>query len=142
MSVHFYQQREVTLAKASERGDLDFNGAVISFLPDVSRRTLARLRTLRPPTKALQDTGINYRWGYPFHLLVRHNGKSHTFRSPGNLEAFCSTLSLPSDIALGDWRTLLRHLGNRSIFLHHGRKSLHLADTVDCHPLRPRNRGS
>lgn len=69
-----------------ENGDLDFDVAMISFFLDVSRRTLAHRRALRPVTKALKEADINYRWGFPFHLYV---GKSHSLCSPADLEAFC-----------------------------------------------------
>lgn len=58
--VHFFQKWEEIRAKAREREDLYFDGATISFYLDVSRRTLARQRALRPLTKALQDAGILY----------------------------------------------------------------------------------
>lgn len=92
--VHYYTVKEEIMTKAQTVGTLDFDGAQISFFPDLSRCTLAKRRALRPLTKALQEAGIPYRWGYPFSLSVRRNGKIHIFKQPSDLQLFLAELNL------------------------------------------------
>lgn len=51
-------------------------GAEITVLPDLSRATLQRHAILRPLLGAIKAAGLTYRWGYPFHLVVRKGNTS------------------------------------------------------------------
>ncbi|XP_069812865.1 uncharacterized protein [Dendropsophus ebraccatus] len=96
--VHYYQQKEALLQRAWELGPLDYHGAEVTLLPDLSRRTLAMRRLLRPLLDA------SYRWGYPFHLIVRRGGISCIVRTPGDLPEVFKLLDIP-DLPISDWTT-------------------------------------
>lgn len=83
--IHFYTVKEEILRKAWEKGPIDFDGASITILPDVSRRTLQMRRTLRPLLDLIKNNGATYRWGFPFHLIIKKGNNSFTLRSPENL---------------------------------------------------------
>lgn len=74
---------------------VDFDGAKLSFFPDLSRRTLMQHRALKPLLAALQDGQLPYRWGFPFSLSATKDGKQSTLRSKADLPHFLESLGLP-----------------------------------------------
>ncbi|KAM9330759.1 uncharacterized protein PAF06_017819 [Gastrophryne carolinensis] len=100
--LHYYSVKEEILRKAWERDRICFDGATIQIFPDVSRRSLHMRGLLRPLLAKILECGASYRWGYPFHLLVRKNQWSCALRSPEDLpELFAFLETVP--IAVPDW---------------------------------------
>lgn len=90
--LHRYAQKETILRKAWENGDIDFDGAHVQILPDISRATLQRRAMLKPALEAARSRGCTYRWGYPLAVIVRSDDSSFTLRSPADLPAFFTFL--------------------------------------------------
>lgn len=63
--LHRYTQKEIILRKAWDHGEVEFDGASIKILPDLSRATLQRRAQLRPVLDLARRKGCTYRWGYP-----------------------------------------------------------------------------
>lgn len=78
--LHYFSQKEVVVRRTQSLGTIQHAGAEIHILTDLSRAMLQRRATLRCLLDALRASGFSYRWGYPFHLLVRKG--SDTFCSP------------------------------------------------------------
>lgn len=101
--VHYYHLKEEILRKAWARGPIDFDGANIKIFPDVSRRTLAMRRIVRPLLDKIRECGASYRWGHPFHLIIRKDSRSFPLKSPADLpEAFAFLATDP--VAVPDWQ--------------------------------------
>lgn len=49
------------MRKARETASLDFDGASLSFFPDLTKETLDHCRALKPLTEKLRVASINYR---------------------------------------------------------------------------------
>lgn len=63
--------KEEILQQAWLVGVLEFDGAAVHLLPDFSRKTLLMRKTLKPLLEQLGELGLTYKWGHPFHLIVR-----------------------------------------------------------------------
>lgn len=64
---------------------MNFNGAKLTFLPDLSRRTLMQRRALKPVLEVLQDAQLKYRQGFPFSLTATKDGQQFTLQSKDDL---------------------------------------------------------
>lgn len=51
--VHYHDEKELIMKKARDAASLDFDGASLSFFPDLARETLDHRRALRPLTEKL-----------------------------------------------------------------------------------------
>lgn len=92
--VHYYEEKELIMKKARDAAPLDFDGATLSFFPDLARETLDRRRALKPLTEKLRAASINYRWTFPAALIARRDGKTAVLRFPEDLEKFCMDVSI------------------------------------------------
>ncbi|KAG8451976.1 hypothetical protein GDO86_003963 [Hymenochirus boettgeri] len=101
--VHYFAIKEQILTQYRTISSLTHEGAEIQLFPDLSPSTLARRRQLRPLLQALRDKKLAYRWGFPFQLIVRHEGTTHTLSYPEDLSSFCNALQLP-EMKLPDWK--------------------------------------
>lgn len=101
------------MKKAREASSLDFDGAVLSFLPDLAREILERCRALRPLTEKLRTSSINYRWGFPVVLIANRDGKTAILRFAEDLEAFCMNVSI-CPLWLPGWQDAIPPLTNSS----------------------------
>lgn len=100
--LHNYTIKEDILQRAWRRGQIDFDGAQISLLPDVSRRTLQMRRCMKPLLEKFSEQGITYKWGHPFHLIARKGGRTYTLQHPREVPTFLNTLGLPL-MSLPNW---------------------------------------
>ncbi|KAM9305492.1 uncharacterized protein PAF06_014052 [Gastrophryne carolinensis] len=99
--VHHYRVKEEILRKAWEAGQIVHDSSPLTVLPDLARSTLWMRRQLKPLLQKIKESGAAYRWGYPFHLIVRKNGGSFTLRTPGDLDGLFVFLdSSPLEAAL------------------------------------------
>lgn len=92
--VHYYEEKELITRKAREAASLDFDGASLSFFPDLARETLERRRALQPLTEKLRAAYINYRWDFLAALIAHRDGKMAILRLPEDLEKFCMDVNI------------------------------------------------
>lgn len=59
------------LQKAWEKRDVDFDGATLCILPDLSKATLQHRAILKPVLEVARQSGITYRWGFPISLTFK-----------------------------------------------------------------------
>lgn len=111
--VHHYPEKELIMKKAREAASLDFDGAILSFFPDLARETPERHRALRPPTEKLCAASINYRWGFPAGLIASRDGKTAVLRFPEDLEKFCLDMNM-SPPELPGWQDVIPPLPGNS----------------------------
>lgn len=83
--VHYYKVKDLILRKAWHRGPIDFDGASIQLLPDLSRATLGMRRAVRPLLAAIRESGATYTWGFPFHVQVKKENRQFILKSPDQL---------------------------------------------------------
>lgn len=67
----FFKQKDAILSKAWKKGIVDFDNDQLTLYPDLLKLTLAKRRVPHLLTPALQEAGLTYRWGYPFHLQTK-----------------------------------------------------------------------
>lgn len=79
--LHRYAQKETLLRKAWDRGDIEFDGAHIQILLDLSRATLQRRAMLKAVLEVARRQEYTYRWGYPLAVSFRSERASFTLRS-------------------------------------------------------------
>lgn len=73
--------KEEILRAACNKPRITLDNHLIQIYPDISPATLDRRRSLKEITAALQSAHIRYRWGFPFKLLVPHNGTTFSASS-------------------------------------------------------------
>ncbi|XP_056391872.1 uncharacterized protein LOC130284929 [Hyla sarda] len=112
--VHYYALKEDILRAARARRRIYYKDIQVQLFPDLSRHTLAQRATLKPVLEALRERDIPYRWGFPFALTVRRNGKTFTLRSPADVPAFLKDLDLPA-IPISDWPQISSGAPKRSV---------------------------
>lgn len=91
---------------------MDFDGATVKILPDLSRATLHRRALLRPVLNMARQLGATYRWGFPLSVTFRREQRSPTLCMPGDLPAFFLFMDL-KPIPVPNWLQLLPQLTNR-----------------------------
>lgn len=71
--LHQFTVRESLIQRAWHHGLYGFRGDQVSLLPDLSRAILQWRALLWPLLDVIK--GCFYRWGFPFHLIVRRGGE-------------------------------------------------------------------
>lgn len=102
--LHLFNDRENFIQRAWHHDPFDFRGGHVSILPDLSRAILQRRALLRPLLEAIKRKGGTYRWGSPFHLIVRRGDCNFTLRGPADFQAF-NFMDLPA-MPVPNWLTL------------------------------------
>lgn len=74
----------------------------VAILPELSGATLRRRGLLKPLLKHLKDHKIAYRWGTPFHLVVRRRSEIFFLRCPEDLPVMFHFLGIPT-VTVPDW---------------------------------------
>lgn len=104
--IHHYPQKDAIIRGGREKGPLEVQGSQVLILQDLASKTLGMGRTLKPLLDIARSKGIPYRWGYPFFLTLKKDGRTFTLRTPGQLPgAFRFLDSLQVEIE--DWMLLL-----------------------------------
>lgn len=57
---------------------------------------------MRPLLNVIRSKGCTYRWGYPFHLIVRKGAQSFAFQHVENLPQLFESLET-DPVAVPDW---------------------------------------
>lgn len=71
---------------------METEGAAVSVFPDLSVVTLKKRKHFQFLTSKLRNKGVNYRWGFPFHLLFDYQGKSVVIRTNKEAEEFLAKI--------------------------------------------------
>lgn len=85
---------------------MKYVGADIQILPDLSKATLQRPALLRPFLQVLREKGYVYRWGYPFHLVVRNGNSSFSHYSLKDLPRLFKFLNM-EQMEVPNWMNCL-----------------------------------
>lgn len=93
--VQFYIIKEEILRRVWSRGPIDFDGAMVQILPDLSKHTLQLRRNLKPLLEKICEAEANYHWGFPFHPSVQKGGCSMALRIPSQLPDLFALLEIP-----------------------------------------------
>lgn len=97
--IHQYVHKEVILRKAWEAREVEFDGATIQIMPDLSRATLQRRAMLKPVLELAQHAVITYHWGFPIAVTFWKQSQFFTLRSPAELPALFDVLEAdPVDV--------------------------------------------
>lgn len=110
--IHHYNQKELILRRAWEHGAIEFDGATIKILPDLSRATLQRRAMLRPLLDLARRHDCTYRWGYPLAVSFRKENAVFTLRTPADLPALFAFLGV-EPIHVQNWLTILPRTSGR-----------------------------
>lgn len=101
--IHSFPLKEDIIRKAHISKKVVFENTQIQLFPDLSGITLQKRRLLQPLLSLLQENNIIYRWGFPFSLTARRQGKSAVLRFPEDFcDNFCDILEIPIP-RLPDW---------------------------------------
>lgn len=111
--LHHYSTKEDLSRLAWRKGSLSYKGAKLQFFSDVSRGTLQRRAILRPLLDRLLEEGFTYKWGHPFHLVVKSEGASFEVHSPADLPDLFIFVDMPP-MEVPDWTAQLRDTPGRS----------------------------
>ncbi|CAH2306508.1 Hypothetical predicted protein [Pelobates cultripes] len=100
--LHSFPVKDSIMKRARERPEWTYRNAQVSLYNDLSPLTLTARRALRPVTTALRDRHVNYKWGFPFALMARHQDGWISARWPAEIPRFLETLGIPP-IPVTNW---------------------------------------
>lgn len=100
--LHSFNLKEEILRQAWRVGVLEFDGVAIHLLLDISRRTLMMRRALKPLLDGISEKGLTYKWGHPFHLIVRKGANTFTLRLPSEFPHLF-TFAEMNPVAVPNW---------------------------------------
>lgn len=87
---------------AWEKGTIDFDGAPIRIFTDISRQTHVMRGLLRPLLEVIREAEATYRWGHPFHLIVRRQGSEFHLHTPDQLPDLFQFIAKPA-VSVPNW---------------------------------------
>ncbi|KAM5140586.1 uncharacterized protein ACMZJ9_014461 [Mantella aurantiaca] len=102
--IHYYTTKEQIIQKAWEKRPIRFQESNIYILPDLSRRTLFMRSQLKPLLTLITEKGGSYKWGHPFHLIIKKASNSFRLTSPKQLPEVFTFLEA-DPIQIPDWLT-------------------------------------
>lgn len=73
-------------------GEVEFDGAVLKIMRDLSRSTLHRRALLKPVLEAAKHAGITCRWGFSISVTFKKAQQSFTLRTPADLPTLFASL--------------------------------------------------
>lgn len=104
--IHHYPLKEEIMKAAWAKGSTTWQGSQVILLQDLSGKTLGMRRIVRPILDIARQKGADYRWGFPFHLTFRLDGRSFTLRTYDQLPDVFKFLGSPP-VQVEDWYSLL-----------------------------------
>lgn len=104
--LHHFQTKENILRKAWEKGAISFRGGKVLVLQDLASKTLRMRRALKPLLECIHQKGGTYRWGFPFHVVIRKGGDFFVLKAPSQVPEACSFLGV-QPIQVPDWQDIL-----------------------------------
>lgn len=93
--LHFQDKLKI-LKLSRVKKELVYNGTRVYIYPDFSAALVQKRRLFDPSKRKLRDLDIKYSMIFPCTLRVVHGGKPKLFRSPDEVEAFLSELTVSS----------------------------------------------
>lgn len=137
--LHRYAQKETLLRKAWDQGEVEFDGAHIQILPDLSRATLQRRAMLKPVLELTRNLGCTYRWGYPLAVIFRTDRASFTLRTTADLPALFDFLGT-EPIQVPNWLLKIpRPTGRMGPTMNRSNPSIHSQRSRGRSHVRPGN---
>lgn len=100
--LHHYIHKEAIACGAWESGELEFDGAMVKLLPDISRSTLLRRAILKPLLDLARRCNATYHWGFPLSVTFHKDQWSFMLRSPESLPALFTFLGT-DPIEIPNW---------------------------------------
>lgn len=79
--VHFFSVKEKLMNFSRLNGGLPAPYHHVAIYADLSAATLQLRRALQPITSALRSSKIQYRWGFPVRLMIRHKDATFVIHS-------------------------------------------------------------
>lgn len=107
VKLHYYSDKEAILQGAWEKGAYTKGEIRVTLLQDLARKTLLMRKSMKPLLDELKQRGAQYKWGYPFSLIIRLNEKKFVLRTCDQLPALFSFLRM-EPIVLPDWLMILK----------------------------------
>lgn len=92
--INSYPLKEDIMRQARLARRVTYKNAQVQLYPDLSWITLQKRRLLQPLLRILQEENIPYRWGFPFSLTAKNQGRSAVLRYPEDIQAFCNTVGI------------------------------------------------
>uniref|UniRef100_H3API2 L1 transposable element RRM domain-containing protein n=1 Tax=Latimeria chalumnae TaxID=7897 RepID=H3API2_LATCH len=83
-----FQEKEMIIRKARERGALEWEGNKILIFPDLSRELQEKRRRFLDVKKQLREQGVKYGLFYPATLKIFLGSKDYSFTDPKEAQAF------------------------------------------------------
>uniref|UniRef100_H3B7H5 L1 transposable element RRM domain-containing protein n=1 Tax=Latimeria chalumnae TaxID=7897 RepID=H3B7H5_LATCH len=83
-----FQEKEMIICKAKERGALDWEGNKILIFPDLSKELQEKRRTFLDVKKQLREQGAKYGLFYPATLKIFLEVRVYSFINPKEAQAF------------------------------------------------------
>uniref|UniRef100_H3AWL7 L1 transposable element RRM domain-containing protein n=1 Tax=Latimeria chalumnae TaxID=7897 RepID=H3AWL7_LATCH len=83
-----FQEKEMIIRKAKERGALDWEGNKILIFPDLSKELQEKRKRFLDVKKQQRDHGVEYGLFYPATLKIFLEGKDYSFTNPKEAQAF------------------------------------------------------
>lgn len=141
--MHFFTIKEDIIRLAWERGPIDFDGATIRIFPDISRQTRVMRGLMRPLLEVIREADATYRWGHPFHLIVKKQGSEFHLCTPDQIPDLFHFIARPA-INVPNWFDYLLSQETpgpavpRQQRIRRSHSRLHTEKPPDCirHPLR------
>ncbi|VEL16763.1 unnamed protein product [Protopolystoma xenopodis] len=93
-ALHNFTEKEEIISKAREINNITYEDSKILIFQDISWKTLSKRRNLKPLTDAIKEKGLQFKWGFPFHISVRKEGQWMVLKSPKDTEEFCKKLGI------------------------------------------------
>lgn len=103
---HYFTDKDAVMKGAWAKGPFMMDGTQITLLQDLSAKTLAMRRILKPLIEIVRQKGATYRWGYPFCMNIRYNGRRFSLRNPNQLSEVFGFLGV-TPIDVPDWLRVL-----------------------------------
>lgn len=97
-----FSLKERIVQRAWDLGPYDFRGSEVHILPELSSATLRRRGMLRSILSHIKQHGYTYKWGLPFHLVVRRDMNLFFLRCPADLPDLFTFLEIPP-VDVMDW---------------------------------------
>lgn len=99
VQLHYFTDRELLIRKAWAHGPFEHRGGKVTILPNRRRCKDGHSQTLIDGHK---NVCCSYKWGFPFHVIIRQDGAVFILRYPSELRELFKFLTI-QPITVLDW---------------------------------------
>uniref|UniRef100_A0A8C5PPN5 Uncharacterized protein n=1 Tax=Leptobrachium leishanense TaxID=445787 RepID=A0A8C5PPN5_9ANUR len=92
--LHYFQSKEA-IQRAGREMAVEYEGSTLQLFQDIAPATLAKRRAWRPFTEILRQHDIKYAWGYPFKIMLTHEGRHHSLSKMAEASALFMDWGFP-----------------------------------------------